>query len=491
MMAAILVCMFLIVMIGVGIWGMRRTSTLADFFLGGRTIGPWVSAFAYGTTYFSAVLFIGFAGKLGWGYGLSSLWIAAGNAFLGTWLAWLVLGKRTRRMSQNLEAMTMPEYFCERYDAKGLKIISAMIIFIFLIPYSASVFKGLGHLFQINFNISYDMALVIMTVITGVYLILGGYFAIAVTDFIQGFIMLVGAMAMVGIMTVKGGGFTHVMQTIQQNYALHVPPEKQPGMLLLGCLVFMTSFGVWGMPQMVQKFYAIKDERMIGRAAIVTTIFSIIIAGAAYYNGALTHVFFDKPIMDAKGPAFDKMIPEMLKAHLPDELMAIILLLVLSASMSTLSSLVLVSSSAVAIDMYKGHVNPNISKENSVAMMRFLSAIFIGVSFLIAKYELAIIITLMSLSWGAVAGAFMAPFLYGLYWKRTTAAGVYAGMFSGLITSVSLFYCLGPKNSPIAATIAILVPFVVVPLVSVLSRPPSETIIRTAFAGISSEKKTS
>jgi SSS family solute:Na+ symporter len=480
----ILISVFLVGMVGIGVWGMKKTTTLGDFFLGGRTIGPWVSAFAYGTTYFSAVLFIGFAGKLGWGYGWNVLWIAAGNTLIGTLAAWLVLGRRTRRMTHNLDALTMPEFFFERFQAKGLKILSALIIFVFLIPYSASVFKGLGHMFQINFNISYDVALLIMTVITGIYLILGGYFAITLTDFIQGLIMIVGALALVAVMTMKGGGPEQVFATMAQNYPAHIPPEKQPSLLMLGALVFMTSFGVWGMPQMVQKFYAIKDEKMIFRAAIVTTVFSFIIAGAAYFNGALTHLFFKEPIMGDKGPAFDQMIPEMLKANLPPSLMGVVLLLVLSASMSTLSSLVLVSSSSVAIDLYKGHVNPKVSKETSLVMMRFLSAVFVGFSFFIAKYELAIIVTLMSLSWGAIAGSFMAPFLYGLYWKRTSAAGIYAGMIVGLSVSVGLFYYWGAAKSPLAASVGMIVPFLVVPLVSWFTPAPPREIVNKAFAGI-------
>ncbi len=185
---------------------------------------------------------------------------------------------------------------------------------------------------------------------------------------------------------------------------------------------------------------------------------------------ALSHIFYDAvPAIDGK-PAFDRLIPDLLTQNLPEPLMAVILLLILSASMSTLSSLVLVSSSAIAIDLYKGHVNPQISKENSVAMMRFLSALFIIISYFIARYEFAIIITLMSLSWGAVAGAFMAPYLYGLFWKRTTLLGVYAGMITGLVTSIGLFFYLGPNLSPIASSAGMLLPFVVVPLVSIVTK---------------------
>lgn len=547
MIAIILLVVFFAVMIGIGIWGMRKTSSLSDFFLGGRSIGPWVSAMAYGTSYFSAVLFIGFAGKFGWGLGMDVLWIVLGNTFFGALAAWLVLGRRTRRMTQNLDVMTMPEYLQERYGARSFKMISALIIFVFLLPYCASVFKGLGHLFEINFGISYDLALLIMIGITGVYMILGGYFAITLTDFIQGIIMIIGSIAMVAVMVGEAGGVSKAIAAVQSEYSAHVPSGAQPGWLMIFSLVFMTSFGTWGLPQMVQKFYAIKNEAVITKAAIVTTIFSLIIVFAAYFNGALAHVFYEapkkaaqavsqqavthKPSADASvipnnpGPAqtestapvvqkgestppaghvpqttrpavpnkegkidFDRIVPGMLSTHLPELLMAIILLLVLSASMSTLSSLVLVSASAVAIDMYKGHINPSISKENSVAMMRFLSGLFIIIAFFIARYELSVIVTLMSLSWGAVAGTFMAPFLYGLYWKGATRTGVAAGMATGLGLSVSLFFILGPANSPIASTIAMIAPFLVIPLVSRFTRKPEQALLARAFEGIGSKR---
>ncbi len=481
MISIVLLMLYLVAMVLVGVWGMKKTSNLNDFFLGGRTIGPWVSAFAYGTTYFSAVIFIGFAGKIGWGFGLKGLWIAAGNAFIGSLLAWIVLAKRTRRMTKNLEAMTMPEFLHERFEGKYIKSIASAIIFIFLLPYSASVFKGLGHLFEANFHIPYDMALLIMIGITGIYLILGGYFAITLTDFIQGIIMLFGAIIMVAVLVNNGGGITNVISTIIEKYPQHVPVEKQPNMLLLASLVFMTSFGVWGMPQMVQKFYAIKDERVINKAAIVTTIFAVIITFAAYFTGSMLHVFYDKPIMADGKAAFDMMIPDLITTQLPEILMAVILLLILAASMSTLSSLILVSASAVTIDMYKGHINPRISKESSLFMMRFLSALFIILSYFIARYEFAIIITLMALSWGVVAGAFMAPYIYGLFWKRTTRIAVKAGMISGALTAIGLFFLWGQDKSPMASSVAMIVPFFVVPIVSLFTKSPSKAHLEKAF----------
>ncbi|OHB55321.1 MAG: sodium transporter [Planctomycetes bacterium GWF2_50_10] len=506
----VLLVVFLAGMIGIGIWGMRKTATLNDFFLGGRSVGPWVSAFAYGTTYFSAVLFVGFGGAIGWGDGLKGLWIAFGNAIFGTLLAWFVLGRRTRTMTQRLDAMTMPEFLQERFDSKYIKMFAATIIFVFLVPYSAGVFKGLGYLFEANFHITYDTALLIMIAITGIYLILGGYFAVTLTDFIQGIIMIFGAILMVIVLTNKAseiagtqggltGGTTAATQAYQQ-WLSTIPAAKQPSMYYLGALVFMTSFGVWGMPQMVQKFYAIKDESVITKAAILTTLFSIIITFAAYYTGALSHVFFTSasiPMMadPTKGPNFDVVIPTLLTQYLPEVLMGVILLLILSASMSTLSSLVLVSASSVAIDLYKGHINPKMSKEASLFMMRFLSAVFVALSYFVAKSKNDLIVQLMALSWGAVAGAFAAPFFYGLYWKRATHSGIVAGMISGVAVSIFLYYrtgealpllkdfyaFCGPKMGPFSASIGIFLPFIVVPVVSMFTKPVSKETLDRAF----------
>jgi SSS family solute:Na+ symporter len=476
----IFLAVFLALMTGVGIWGMKKTKTLGDFFLGGRTLGPWISAVAYGTSYFSAVIFIGFAGTQGWQFGLNALWIALGNALVGAGAAWLVLARRTRRMTQNLDAMTMPEFLQERYGAKHLKPVAASVIFFFLLPYSASVFKGLGHLFEIVFKIPYDAALLIMIAFTGVYLILGGYFAIAVTDFIQGIIMFAGAAVMVFVLTAPEGGVLGIISKISESYAEHIPAGSRPSILTIGSLVFMTSFGTWGLPQMTQKFYAIKNEAVIPKAAIVTTIFALVIGFAAYYTGAASHVFFNA----ASVPPYDLIVPTLLTEHLPELLLALILLLVLSASMSTLSSLVLVSSSSVAIDLYPSRIDAKTGKDRSVAMMRFLSGIFIVISYFISRFQLSFIVYLMSLSWGVVSGAFAAPYILGLYSKRVTKQAAYAGLITGVVTMITLFLMLGASRSPLAASIAIVLPFFVVTAVSIFTQPPQKELLDKAFEGV-------
>jgi SSS family solute:Na+ symporter len=478
---------FLALMTSIGIWGMKKTKTLGDFFLGGRTLGPWISAVAYGTSYFSAVIFIGFAGTQGWQFGLNALWIAAGNAVIGAGAAWLVLARRTRRMTQNLDTMTMPEFLQERYGAKHLKPIAASIIFFFLLPYSASVFKGLGHLFEKVFGIPYDIALLVMIAFTGVYLILGGYFAIAVTDFIQGIIMFAGAALMIGVLSGQGGGYFEMTSKAAEAYNAHIPPEQRPTVFTILSLVFMTSFGTWGLPQMTQKFYAIKNEQVIPKAAVVTTVFALMIGFAAYSTGVFSHAFFDLttvPRNEAGAILYDLIVPTLLTKQLPQLLLALILLLVLSASMSTLSSLVLVSSSSIAIDLYPSRIDAKTGKDRSVAMMRFLSAIFIVISYFISRFQIGIIVYLMSLSWGVVSGSFAAPYILGLYSKRVTKAGAYAGLFTGATVMIALFFILGSSKSPLAASISIIVPFIVVIAVSAFTRPPEKKLLDRVFQGV-------
>ncbi|MBO7421479.1 MAG: sodium transporter [Spirochaetaceae bacterium] len=485
MASLVLLLVFLAVMICVGIWGMRKTATLNDFFLGGRSVGPWMSAFAYGTTYFSASVFIGFAGKQGWGFGPSALLIGIGNAIVGAFAAWFILGRRTRHMTQNLNTMTMPEFLEARFDSDHIKMIAAVIIFIFLLPYSAGIFKGLGHLFESTFHISFDFALIILVVITGIYLVLGGYFAVTVTSFIQGIIMLVGAALMLTVLIVKAGGLTQAIQTVNTNYPAHVPVAQQPSWLTVASLIFMTSVGSWGLPQMVQKFYAIKNEQVIPKAAIITTIFSLVIGITAYGSGILAHVFMSNdtvPRLANGGINFDQIMPNLLSTELPEALLAIIMLLILSASMSSLASLVLVSASSITVDLYKGYLHKDITEKGSVIMMRSLSVVFIFATYLISKLQLGFIVTLQSLSWGVLSGAFLAPYLLGIYSKKVTKAAAYAGIYTGAGTAIILTMTMGAANSALAASIAIIVPFFVVPLVSAFTPKVDKAILDKAFA---------
>ena len=488
----IILIAYLVLMVGIGVYYKKKTANVTDFVLGGRTLGPWFTAFAYGTSYFSAVIFVGYAGRFGWSYGVASTWVGIGNAVIGSLLPWLILGKRSRIMSKHLEAKTMPEFFGKRYNSKALKIVSALIIFVFLIPYTASVYNGLSRLFEKGFGIPYKYCIIVMAVFTAIYVILGGYKATALSDFIQGIFMLVGISAVVLAVLNKNGGLTSSIDKMSAipnasgetgEFAALFGPDP---INLLG-VVILTSLGTWGLPQMVGKFYAVKDDRAVKTGTIVSTVFAVVVAGGCYFLGGFGRLFVEN--VDGKpATGFDGIVPEMMN-QIPDLLFGIVIVLVLSASMSTLSSLVLTSSSVLTIDLIKP-LKKKLTEKSELLIMRIFIGVFLLVSVLIAIFTLenptTIISTLMSISWGALAGAFLAPYLYGLYSKKITKAAVMACFISGVgLTLAHMFYfTFGKRTLEIgglaihsainAGAITMLFGLILVPVVSLITRSKEE-----------------
>lgn len=476
----LLLVVFFAIMIAVGLYSRRHSTNVNEFVLGGRKVGPWLTAFAYGTSYFSAVVFVGYAGQFGYKYGLSSTWIGLGNAFLGSLLAWVVLGRRTRIMTKFLDAKTMPDYFGKRYHSQSLRIVAAVISFVFLIPYTSSVYNGLSRLFGMAFNIPYEACVVVMAALTCVYVILGGYMATAINDFIQGIIMVFGICAVVVAILNGNGGFNAAVMKLAQIPSDVPVTMGQPGAFtaffgtdplnLLG-VVILTSLGTWGLPQMVQKFYAIRDEKAVQTGTVISTVFAVIIAGGCYFLGGFGRLYDTAAIYKPDGSvAYDAIIPSMLST-LPDVLIGIVIMLVLSASMSTLASLVLTSSSTLTIDLIKGNLVKDMDEKRQVFTMRVLLIVFIVLSVVMALNPPTFIAQLMGISWGALAGAFLAPFLYGLYWKGVTRAAVWASFASGvLITVVNMFPATKFIQSPInAGACAMIAGLVIVPVVSFIT----------------------
>lgn len=488
---------FFAMMIAVGLYCRKHSTDVRGFVLGGRAVGPWLTAFAYGTSYFSAVIFVGYAGQFGWKFGIASTWIGIGNAVLGSLLAWMVLGRRTRLMSQHLESSTMPEFFGKRYNSPALKIAASAIVFIFLIPYTASLYNGLSRLFEMAFpGVSYSVCVIVMAILTGVYVIAGGYMATAINDFIQGIIMLVGIIAVIAAVLTQNGGFIEALNglaeiSIEGNAPGAFNSFFGPDPLGLLFVVILTSLGTWGLPQMVQKFYAIKSEKDITKGTIVSTVFAVIVAGGCYFLGGFGRLFTDKLTFLADGSiegGFDAIVPSMLSG-LPDVLIAVVIVLVLSASMSTLSSLVLTSSSTLTLDLLKDHVVKNMSEKKQLFIMRVLIVVFIAISAYIAlnKDKLSAIADMMGISWGALAGAFLAPFMYGLYWKKTTKTAVWASFIFGagimLLNMLMRGSFTAMLQSPInCGVVAMIGGLVVVPIVSIITKKPDKALTEEMFA---------
>ena len=497
---ALMLVVFFGLMIGIGLYCRRNATDVDGFVLGGRSVGPWLTAFAYGTSYFSAVVFVGYAGQFGWRYGIAATWAGIGNALIGSLLAWAVLGRRTRIMTQHLSSATMPEFFGKRFGSHSLKIAASVIIFIFLIPYTASLYNGLSRLFGMAFHIDYSVCVVVMAVLTGIYVIAGGYMATAINDFIQGIIMLFGICAVIVAVLQSRGGFLAALDGLSRVSDPLV--SDAPGVFnsffgpdpvnLLG-VVILTSLGTWGLPQMVQKFYAIKSEEAVNKGTVISTLFAFVIAGGCYFLGGFGRLFSDVISVTENGVpvgGYDAVIPSMLSG-LPDILIAVVVILVLSASMSTLSSLVLASSSTLTLDFIKDLFFPEMNQKRQVSIMRILIVVFITISVILAiiqyRSSVTFIAQLMGVSWGALAGAFLAPFLYGLYWRGTTKIACWASfVFSTVVMLANIFVRSSFPTliqSPInAGAFCMLAGLVIVPVVSAFTSAPDKNLVDGAFS---------
>ncbi len=496
----LILAVYAVAMVGVAIYTKNRSGSVNDFLLAGKKgLNGWMTAFAYGTTYFSAVIFIGYAGQFGKQFGLASIWIGVGNAIIGTLFAWLVLAKRTKNMTRRLGAKTMPEFFEKRYGSKNLKFFTAVVIFIFLIPYSASVYSGLSALFETVFDIPGWTIMVALAALTALYLFFGGYFATALSDFIQGIIMIFG----VGLMVFCFMNHENVNWNISEIIGnpnltwFTFGNENASGIygntVSLISLTLLTSLGVWALPQTIHKYYAIRDKKAIKQGIIVSTAFALFIGLAAYFTGALSFFFPETNEISAS-----LVIPTMIKNVIPTGLIGIIAVLVLSASMSTLSSVSLASASVIAVDLYKGAVNKKASDKNTNTVMRILCLIFVAISVVLAIFDFAPIAYMMGLSWGTLAGCFMGPYVLGVIWKRVTKSAVWASVISSLTLTATLIVVLGyDKNgwectfgealqsgvgcSPLIGVICMIFSLIITVAVTLFTKKPDDKILYNAF----------
>ena len=504
-----MIVVFFAITVLVGFLAARSAKGVDGFVLGGRSVGPWLTAFSFGTSYFSAVIFIGYAGRFGWNFGLASTWVGLGNAFIGSLMAWMLLGRRTRVMTQHIGSRTMPDFFGLRYGSKALRLVAAAIVFIFLIPYTASLFNGLAQLFSASFSLPYWGWVLIMAALTGIYVIVGGYVGSAVNNFIQGIVMLVGIVAVIAAVLHNNGGLMEAIAKLSEGSATTAAGTELNGaftsffgpqpLQLLGVVV-LTSLGTWGLPQMVGKFYAIKDEKAITKGTIISTFFGLVVAGGCYFLGGFGRLYADSVELNAAGSptSFDAIIPAMLNKVESDLgsggtwLIGLVLILVLAASMSTLSSLAMTSASTITLDLIAPLSKKQKSEKSNMLIMRLLLAASIVIAAAIAilvvtNKEMAsklYISDLMGISWGALAGCFLAPFLYGLYWKKTTKAAVWVSFATGLAITLTQFilnavlkisfenavlkyFCGSSIN---AGMLAMVVGLILVPVVSLLTQ---------------------
>ena len=500
----IILAIYALSMVAIAIYTKNRSGSVNDFLLAGKKgLNGWMTAFAYGTTYFSAVIFIGYAGQFGRSFGVASVAIGIGNAILGTLIAWLVLAKRTKNMTQRLGSKTMPDFFEKRYADPKLRVISAIIIFVFLIPYSASVYNGISSLFEIVFGIPGWIVMICLAALTALYLFFGGYFATALSDFIQGIIMLIGVLLMIFCFLNHENinwSFPAISEASSSVWALS---DAKASSFLYGntvsliSLVLLTSLGVWALPQTIHKYYAIRDKKAIQQGVVISTLFALVIGLVAYFTGALSPFF-----AETHGVPDSQVIPTMLKVAIPSGLTGIIAVLILSASMSTLSSVSLASASVMAVDLYKGSINKKASDKRTNTVMRILCLVFVVISVVLAilneEFGIAAIAYMMGISWGTLAGCFIGPYVLGVCWKKVTRSAVWTSIISSLVLTVTLIFVLGyHKNgwdcsfgvalksgvgvSPLIGVICMVFSLIITVIVSLLTKKPDDAVLYEAF----------
>ena len=486
-----------LIMAFIGVFSFGKSKTLDGFLIGGRNIGAWASAFAYGTAYFSAVVFVGYAGQHGWNIGIGSIWIGIGNAVLGCLLSWLLFANKTRKMTKKLNARTMPDYFEKRYASKGMKVLAAVIIFVFLVPYSAAVYKGLGSLFSAIFpGVETWVWMLLIACLTGIYLVAGGYIATSYTDLIQGVIMIVGVVCLV--VAVLGNDAVGGLVGLVENLKAIPQDGKQLTNIFGGssfkflCFnIMLTSFGTWGLPQMIGKFYAIKDTAAIKRGTIISTIFCIVIGCGAYLIGSTSRLILGGVLPEG---GVDAVIPTLLMEVLGGStlgiiLLAVIVILLLSASMSTLGAVVLTSASAVATDLIPAVRKKQTNSRTQMFLTRLFCLLFVACSFIFATQNIPIIVNLMSFSWGIVSGCFIGPYIWGLFSKKITKIGAYSGIVAGLLVvgvstlviSLNSGFSAAAAKSPEMGVFAMAVSVVIVPLVSAFTKNKDKERVEEIF----------
>ncbi|UCC11790.1 MAG: hypothetical protein JSW02_10665 [candidate division WOR-3 bacterium] len=426
---AIVIAAYLCVLILIGLLTGRRTKSVEDFYIGGRQIGPWVTALSFVAAYFSSVVIIG-GGGFGYMFGMSTLWIGAINVLLGTMICWMVLGPRVRQFTQRLNTMTIPGFFGERYRSKFALMFSAVIIVVFMIFYNVSILKGMGHIFEVLMDIPYGYGILLASIIILFYVSIGGYLAVVWTSFVQAWVMGIGLVLLTifSVRAIGGIGAANLNLAALDSGLVQTPGIwGWPGLVSFALIV---SFGVWGMPQLVVRFYSIKNLKVLKIGTVIATI-GTCMALLPYFNGAIARTLFPQ----LGNP--DLAIPILAKNVLSPLGSAVVLAAVVAAGMSTFASILIILSSSVIDDIYRKGFQRQVNREKILFWSKVASALIGTISLIVALKPPALVLTLTAFAWAVIASTTLWPLLLGIYWKRATGWGCAASMVAGCATSLA------------------------------------------------------
>ena len=467
-----LLLLYVAVITYLGFRGFRKTRNSSDYLLAGRSVNPFVMAMSYGAAFISTSALVGFGGIAG-EFGMGLMWLVFMNIAFGIIVAFIFFGKRTRRIGLALDAKTFPEFIGKRFQSEKMKILIAAVIFCFLPLYSSVVLISGARFLQEVMGMDYRMVLLIFAAVVAVYVIFGGLKGVMYVDALIGTIMVVGMLTLLILCYVKLGGVTEAHQELTDMAFLvkeRLPVEYKLGhrgwtvmpefnsvwwWTLVSSLMLGVGIGALAQPQLAVRFMTVKSDRELNRAVMVGSFFILCTAGAAYLIGALSNVFFysiDKGIAEgqsllaieaAKGNP-DLIIPIFIREALPPVVLYIFALTMLSAAMSTLSSLFHVSGSSIGHDIC-GKFNRN-GDNPLITRLGVCFGILISLFFAFILPE-GIVARGTAIFFGVCAAAFLPAYTAALYWKRATRAGVWAAIAVGAGVSAFGLLFLHKKES--------------------------------------------
>ena len=473
---------YLGIMIYVGLRNASKNNSSADFFLGGRKVGPWVTALSAEASDSSAWLLMGLPGLCYLGGVQESIWTAVG-LIVGTYLSWLFVAKPLRKCSITFgDSITIPEFLSNRFKDKShiLSIVSVIFIVLFFTIYTASGFVACAKLFNSVFGLNYHAGLAIGLVVILCYTITGGYTAVCTTDFLQGSLIFIAFIVSTLVVVFSIGGVGDSINVFKNFQELAGTELKAfDGMGIISALAW--GLGYFGMPHIIVRFMGIRSNSEVGKARRIGIIWMIISYIGAILIGTLGTVYLKKFGITLDSVSAETVFSETMKNMYPAFIAGIFLCAILAASMSTADSQLLAASSAVSQDIFKGLIKKNAQEKEVMIISRFTVFLIALIALLLSLNPKSSIFNLVSFAWSGFGGTFGPLILLSLYWKRTTAPGAIAGLICGGITDVVWHY-IPASVAKIFGLYEILPAFIVclivTVLISLLTKPDAEVLTK-------------
>lgn len=470
LIAAILV--YLAVIAWLGYRGYGKTKTAGDYLLAGRNAHPYVMALSYGATFISTSAIVGFGGTASL-MGMSLLWLAFLNIFVGIFIAFVFFGRRTRRIGLNLDAHTFPELLGRRLDSRFIQVFTGVIIFVFMPLYAAAVLIGASRIIEVLLNVPFEISVVVFSILVGAYVILGGLKSVMYTDALQGTLMFLGMLTLLIVTYTKLGGVVEAHRSL--GAISNLVPESMTGAgisswtagpsagsamwwVIYSSLVLGVGVGALAQPQLAVRFMTVKSDRELNRSVAIGGVFIFVCVASVYVIGPLTNVFFHQSVGQiavqvAEGNP-DRVIPLYLDAAMPEWFSIVFILVILSAAMSTLSSQFHAIGTSISRDIIEQGIlkNKNVKSGTVVLITRIGVLVSLLLTVLLAmEMEGGVIARATAIFFGLMASCFLAPYTAAMFWKRLTRAGALAGILSGFTVSAFCFLFLHAKEASVFA----------------------------------------